>query len=125
MKPRRKLLVFGFVLMIINRVAGLVLPASTKFLVDDILVKKDLTYLVPLIAAVAGATILQGGTSFALTQLLSKEAQRLITEMRRKVQVHIGRLPIRYFNSNKTGNLVSRIMSDVEGASVTCSSELP
>lgn len=114
-KPRRKLLALGFVLMIVNRLAGLVLPASTKFLVDDILVKKDLTYLVPLIGAVAGATILQGATSFSLTQLLSKEAQRLITEMRRKVQVHVGRLPIRYFNSNKTGNLVSRIMSDVEG----------
>ncbi len=114
-KPRRKLLAFGFVLMMVNRIAGLVLPASTKFLVDDILVKKDLTYLLPLIGAVAGATLLQGATSFSLTQLLSKDAQRLITEMRRKVQVHIGRLPIHYYNANKTGNLVSRIMSDVEG----------
>jgi subfamily B ATP-binding cassette protein MsbA len=114
-KPRRGLLFLGFLLMILNRLAGLVLPASTKFLVDDILVKKDLTYLMPLIGAVAGATLLQGATSFSLTQLLSKEAQRLITEMRRKVQVHVGRLPIRYYNANKTGNLVSRIMSDVEG----------
>ncbi len=114
-KPRRWLLALGFVLMIINRLAGLVLPASTKFLVDDILVKKDLTYLLPLIGAVAGATIVQGATSFSLTQLLSKEAQRLITEMRRRVQMHVGRLPISYYNANKTGNLVSRIMSDVEG----------
>jgi subfamily B ATP-binding cassette protein MsbA len=114
-KPRRGLLFLGLALMVVNRLAGLVLPASTKFLVDEILVKKDLTYLMPLIGAVAGATLLQGATSFSLTQLLSKEAQRLITEMRRKVQVHVGRLPISYYNANKTGNLVSRIMSDVEG----------
>lgn len=114
-KPRRALLGLGFLLMVVNRLAGLVLPASSKFLVDDILVKKNLTYLPLLIGAVAGATLLQGATSFALTQLLSKEAQRLITEMRRRVQEHVGRLPIRYYNANKTGVLVSRIMSDVEG----------
>jgi len=101
--------------MVINRVSGLVLPASTKFLIDDILINGDLGMLTPLIAAVAGATLIQGATSFSLTQLLSKEAQRLITEMRRKVQDHVGRLPIAYFNANKTGSLVSRIMSDVEG----------
>lgn len=115
MRPRRGLLALGFLLMVINRVSGLVLPASTKFLIDDILIKGDLGMLTPLIAAVAGATLIQGATSFSLTQLLSKEAQRLITEMRRKVQDHVGRLPISYFNANKTGSLVSRIMSDVEG----------
>lgn len=114
-RPRRKLLALGFVLMIINRLSGLVLPASTKYLVDDILIAGNLGMLVPLISAVAGATILQGATSFSLTQLLSKEAQRLITEMRRRVQQHVGRLPIGYYNANKTGSLVSRIMSDVEG----------
>ena len=115
MRPRRGLLALGFLLMVINRVSGLVLPASTKFLIDDILINGDLGMLTPLIAAVAGATLIQGATSFSLTQLLSKEAQRLITEMRRKVQDHVGRLPIAYFNANKTGSLVSRIMSDVEG----------
>jgi len=114
-RPRRGLLALGFLLMIINRVAGLVLPASTKFLVDDILIAGNLQLLLPLIGTVAGATLVQGATSFSLTQLLSKEAQRLITEMRRRVQVHVGRLPISYFNVNKTGTLVSRIMSDVEG----------
>jgi ABC-type multidrug transport system fused ATPase/permease subunit len=114
-KPRRGLLMLGFALMVINRLAGLVLPASTKFLIDDILIEGRLNLLLPLIGAVAGATILQGATSFSLTQLLSKEAQRLITEMRRKVQQHVGRLPISYYNANRTGSLVSRIMSDVEG----------
>lgn len=109
------MLALGLLLMVINRLAGLVLPASTKFLVDGILVTKDLTYLLPLVGAVASATLIQGATSFSLTQLLSKEAQRLITEMRRRVQHHVGRLPIRYYNANKTGILVSRIMSDVEG----------
>ncbi len=114
-RPRRGLLALGFVLMLINRLSGLVLPASTKFLVDDILIAGNLSLLVPLISAVAGATVIQGATSFSLTQLLSKEAQRLITEMRRRVQEHVGRLPIGYYNANKTGSLVSRIMSDVEG----------
>ncbi|MCU0227612.1 MAG: ABC transporter ATP-binding protein/permease [Bryobacterales bacterium] len=114
-RPRRGLLALGFVLMLLNRLSGLVLPASTKFLIDDILIAGDLAMLPALIGAVAGATMLQGVTSFSLTQLLSKEAQRLITEMRRRVQEHVGRLPIGYYNANKTGSLVSRIMSDVEG----------
>src|SRR5205085_9011817 len=71
--------------------------------------------LKPLVGAVFAATILQGITSFSLTQLLSKEGQRLIAELRRKVQEHIGRLPVGYYDANKSGALVSRIMSDVEG----------
>lgn len=113
--PRRKLLAFGFVLMVINRVSGLVLPASTKFLIDDVIGKRQPELLTPLIGAVVAATAVQAATSFSLTQLLSKAAQRLIAELRQKVQAHIGRLPINYYDSNKTGNLVSRIMSDVEG----------
>src|SRR5690348_3752913 len=105
----------GMVLMAVNRVAGLVLPASTKYLVDNIITKKQYGLLRPLILAVVGATIIQGITSFALTQLLSKSAQRLIAELRRKVQMHVGRLPVSYYDSNKSGMLVSRIMSDVEG----------
>jgi subfamily B ATP-binding cassette protein MsbA len=113
--PRRGLLLGGFGLMLINRVAGLVLPASTKFLIDDVIGKNQRGLLLPLLLAVVGATLVQGGTSFALTQLLSKAAQRLIAELRRKVQAHVGRLSLRFYDANKTGTLVSRIMTDVEG----------
>ncbi len=113
--PRRGLLALGLILMAINRVSGLVLPASTKFLVDDIIVKRHTQLLLPLLGAVLAATLIQGATSFGLTQLLSKEAQRLITELRQKVQVHVGHLPVAYYDSNKTGTLVARIMNDVEG----------
>ncbi len=114
-RPRRGLLAFGMVLMAINRVSGLVLPASTKYLVDDIIGRRHYYLLRPLILTVVGATLIQGVTSFGLTQLLSKAAQRLIAELRRKVQEHVGRLPVSYYDSNKSGMLVSRIMSDVEG----------
>ncbi|HEY2461496.1 MAG TPA: ABC transporter ATP-binding protein [Candidatus Acidoferrum sp.] len=115
MKPRRGLLALGFVLIAISRVSGLVLPASTKYFVDNVIGKQQLHLLTPIVFAVLGATILQGLTSFTLTQLLSKSAQKMITELRRKVQAHIGRLPISFYDANKTGVLVSRIMSDVEG----------
>ena len=114
-RPRRALLALGFVLMVINRVSGLVLPYSQKFLIDTVIVKRHIEGLKPLVLTVLAATIIQGITAFSLTQLLSKEAQRLITELRQKVQAHIGRLPITFHDSTKTGVLVSRIMSDVEG----------
>src|SRR5437762_1973332 len=114
-RPRRGLLAIGFVLMAINRVSGLVLPASTKFLIDDIVGKRRIDMLLPLVAVVIAATLIQGVTSFTLTQLLSKAAQRLIAELRARIQAHIGRLPVTYFDANKSGTLVSRIMSDVEG----------
>jgi ABC-type multidrug transport system fused ATPase/permease subunit len=114
-RPRRGLLALGMVLMVINRAAGLVLPISTKFLVDDVIGMHRMEWLTPLALGVFGATVIQGGTSFTLTQLLSKEAQRLITELRRRVQEHVGRLPVSYYDSNKAGVLVSRIMNDVEG----------
>src|SRR5688572_17141729 len=114
-RPRRGLLALGFLLMVINRMSGMVLPISTKFLVDNVLTPRNATQLTPLVLGVLAATILQGATSFTLTQLLSKEAQRLIAELRRKVQGHIGRLPVAYYDANKSGALVSRIMSDVEG----------
>jgi len=113
--PRRYLLALGFLLMVINRVAGLVLPASTKFLVDDIIGKHRANRLMPLVGVVLLATIVQGATSFALTQTLSKAAQRLIAELRNRVQEHVGRLPLQYFDGAKVGALVSRIMTDVEG----------
>jgi ABC-type multidrug transport system fused ATPase/permease subunit len=101
--------------MVINRVSGLVLPYSTKFLIDTVIVKHQIYRLRPLVLWVLLATAIQGATSFSLTQLLSKEAQRLIAELRQKVQAHIGRLAISFHDSNKSGVLVSRIMSDVEG----------
>src|SRR6266850_1096049 len=114
-KPRRGLLAIGFVLMAVNRVAGLVLPASTKYFVDNVIGKREVQLLTPIVLAVLAATLLQGLTSFTLTQLLSKSAQKMITELRRQVQAHIGRLSVSFYDANKTGVLVSRIMSDVEG----------
>jgi ABC-type multidrug transport system fused ATPase/permease subunit len=115
LRPRRGLLAVGFVLMAVNRVCGLVLPASTKYLIDDVIGKRHVQLLLPLVGAVLIATMIQGLTSFSLTQSLSKEAQKLIAELRRKVQEHVGRLPVAYYDANKAGALVSRIMSDVEG----------
>ncbi len=114
-RPRRALLALGFVLMAINRVAALVLPYSTRFLIDNVIIKRHAHLLKPLVLGVLLATVIQGITSFSLTQLLSKAAQRLIAELRQKVQAHIGRLPVSFHDSTKSGVLVSRIMSDVEG----------
>jgi subfamily B ATP-binding cassette protein MsbA len=115
MRPRRWLLALGFVLMVINRLAQFVLPYSSKFLIDDVVGKGHTALLKPLVLSVLLATLIQGVTSFSLTQLLSKAAQRLITDLRQQVQVHISRLPVAFYDANKTGALVSRIMSDVEG----------
>jgi ABC-type multidrug transport system fused ATPase/permease subunit len=115
MAPRKAILAGGFVLMVINRVSGLVLPYSTKYLLDNVVREKQIHLLLPLVLAVVGATAVQGLSSFALTQLLSKAAQRLIAELRQKVQAHVGRLTVTYFDSNKSGTIVARIMSDVEG----------
>jgi ABC-type bacteriocin/lantibiotic exporter with double-glycine peptidase domain len=114
-RPRRGMLALGFGLMVINRVSGLVLPYSTKYLIDSVIIKHNTQLLKPLVLGVLGATVVQGITSFSLTQLLSKAAQRLITELRQKVQAHIGWLPISFHDSTKSGVLVARIMSDVEG----------
>jgi ABC-type multidrug transport system fused ATPase/permease subunit len=113
--PRRGMLALGLLLVGINRVAGLVLPGSSKYLFDNVIGKHQMNFLLPIVLVVVGATLVQGVTSFTLTQLLSKSAQRMITDMRKQVQAHIGRLPISYYDANKTGVLVSRIMSDVEG----------
>jgi ABC-type multidrug transport system fused ATPase/permease subunit len=114
-RPRRALMTLGFGLMIINRVSGLILPYSTKYLIDDVVGKRHFQSLYPLVGIVLLATLVQGLTSFALTQTLSKAAQKLIAELRRRVQEHVGRLSVSYYDANKTGMLVSRIMSDVEG----------
>src|SRR6202050_676199 len=114
-RPRRALLAVGFVLMVVNRVASLVLPYSTRYLIDSVIIKRNIHLLKPLVLAVLLATVVQGITSFALTQLLSKAAQRLLAELRQKVQAHLGRLSFSFHDSTKSGVLVSRIMSDVEG----------
>jgi subfamily B ATP-binding cassette protein MsbA len=113
--PRRKLLSLGLVLIIINRLCGLVLPVSTKYLIDDVIRLRHISMLTPLTLIVLGATAVQGITTFTLTQLLSIEGQKLIAELRAKVQEHVGRLAVTFYDANKTGQLVSRIMSDVEG----------
>ena len=114
-KPRQMLLAGSFLLMIINRASGLILPASTKYLIDRVMGRHELSLLPKIVGVVVLATILQGITSFALTQILSKAGQRLITELRMKVQAHIGRLPVAFYDENRTGTLVARIMTDVEG----------
>ncbi|HEV2689428.1 MAG TPA: ABC transporter ATP-binding protein [Bryobacteraceae bacterium] len=114
-RPRRKILGLGFVLMAISRPCGLVLPASTKYLIDNVIGQRRIDMLLPLVLIVMAATLIQGITSYALTQLVSKEAQRLIAELRRKVQSHVAHLPVAYYDANKTGTMVSRIMNDVEG----------
>ncbi|MGC2695204.1 MAG: ABC transporter ATP-binding protein [Candidatus Angelobacter sp.] len=114
-RPRRSKLVFSFLLLLIGRLCGLMLPLSPKFLIDDVINKHRPDLLLPLVGAVLAATFIQGITSFSLTQLLSKEAQRLIAELRRRVQEHVGRLSLSYYDGNKTGTLVARIMTDVEG----------
>jgi subfamily B ATP-binding cassette protein MsbA len=115
MRPRRGLLALGFALMVINKVAGFVLPYSSKFLIDNVVGKHQTGLLRPLVFSVLLATVVQGITSFSLTQLLSKAAQRLIADLREQVQAHISRLPLAFYDANKAGALVSRIMSDVEG----------
>jgi ABC-type multidrug transport system fused ATPase/permease subunit len=113
--PRRGIFAMGFVLMVINRLCAIVLPLSTKPLIDKVINQRHAELLTPLVGAVLGATLIQGLTSFSLTQLLSKAGQRLIAELREKVQQHVGRLPVSYYDANKSGVLVARIMSDVEG----------
>jgi len=113
--PRRNQLFLGLSLIIISRLASLVLPGATKILIDDVIPSNDLDKLKWLIAVVVGAIVIQSVTSYALTQILSVEAQNLISKLRSKVQAHIIKLPIRFFDNTKTGELVSRIMTDVEG----------
>lgn len=113
--PRRNMLLLGLFLIIISRLSGLVLPAATQYLMDDVIAKGDMEMLKLVLLAVAGSITLQAVTSYSLTQLLSVEAQHLISVLRAKVGKQVLRLPIRFFDNNKSGALVSRIMNDVEG----------
>ena len=112
---RKGRLALGLALLLVNRISGLVLPGTTKWLLDDV-IGHGRRELLPLLLAVAGAaTLIQAVTSFSLAQLLGKAAQRSITELRREVQRHVSKLPISYFDQTKTGVLLSRVMSDAEG----------
>jgi subfamily B ATP-binding cassette protein MsbA len=111
----RRRLAIGAVLMIVNRAAGLVLPFSSKVLIDDVIGQARHSLLTPLALALAGATAVQAITSYALSQLLGVAAQRAIADMRKTVQAHVERLPIRFFDATKTGVLISRIMNDADG----------
>ena len=115
MAQHKRSLAIGFSLMLVNRLMGLVLPASSKFLIDDVIGKQRADLLLPLALAALTATLLQAVTGFALSQVVSIAAQRAITDMRKSVQEHVLRLPVSYFDSTKTGVLISRIMSDAEG----------
>ncbi len=113
--PRRKLVGLGLFLVVLNRLSGLVLPYSTGFLVDTVLGEGQFDLLRPLLGALLVAVIVQSGTAYLLTLLLSVEAQHLIAQLRSQVQRHVLTLPVRFFDSVKTGELVERIMNDVEG----------
>ena len=113
--PRKGIVLVGLVLIVISRLASLVLPLKSKELLDDIIPNKDMDGLISLVLVVCGSILISALTSFALTRLLSVEAQLLISKLRAKVQKQILSLPISYFDNNKSGALVSRIMSDVEG----------
>ena len=108
-------LVVGLILMLVSRFAGLVLPSSAKYVIDDVIGKGQHDLLMPIALAAGAATIVQAVASFGLSQLLGVAAQRAITDMRRRVQAQIMRLPVRYFDSTQTGVLVARIMNDAEG----------
>ena len=113
--PRRKLIAVGLFLILLNRLSGLVLPASTKYLVDDVLGQGQFDLLFRLLGLLVVAVIVQSATAYLLTLLLSVEAQHLIAQLRSQVLRHVLTLPVRFFDSVKSGELVSRIMNDVEG----------
>ncbi|MGH7663310.1 MAG: ABC transporter ATP-binding protein [Gemmatimonadaceae bacterium] len=115
MWQHRRSLSVGLGVMIVNRAAGLVLPGSSKYLIDEVIGQGRVGLLLPLAAAVGAATLIQAATSFALSQVISVAAQRAITDMRRRVQRRVTRFPVRFFDGTQSGVLISRIMTDAEG----------
>ena len=115
MAPRKGLLIGSLLLILLSRGASFVLPGSMKYVVDEVIINKNTEILGWIALAILGATVIQAASAFSLTQLLSKSGQKLIADMRRQVQEHVGRLPVSYYDQHQTGVLVSRIMSDVEG----------
>ena len=114
-KPLRWLLAAGFLLMIVNRLCSFAVPICSRYLINDVMYKRQLDKLPLIVGAVVGATLIQGITTYVLSQQLSITGQRLIAELRIKVQQHIGRLPVSFYDENRSGTLVARIMTDVEG----------
>ena len=114
-QAHRYRLALGLLLLLVSRVAGLVLPWMSGYVVDDVIAQARGDLLVPLALAGAAATLVQASTGFALSQVLGVAAQRAITEMRKRVQRHVTRLPVGYFDATKTGLLISRVMTDAEG----------
>jgi subfamily B ATP-binding cassette protein MsbA len=112
---RRGRLSLGLGLMLINRASGLVLPGTSKYLIDDVIGQGRVELLQTLAIAAGVATLIQAITSLALSQVLGVAAQRAITDMRRRVEAHVARLPVRYFDSTQSGALVSRVMNDADG----------
>ena len=115
MKQYQGTLSIGLALMMVNRLAGLVLPGSVKWIIDEVLTKGRLELLMPIAVAAGVATLLQASSSFALSQVISVAAQRAITELRRRVQAHILRLPVTFFDATQSGVLITRVMTDAEG----------
>ena len=113
--PRRNLVALGLFLILVNRMSGLVLPGATKYLVDDVIANADIDLLYKLLLLVGGAVSIQAASSYALAMILSVEAQHLIAQLRSQVQKHVLQLPVRLFDDKKSGELVSRIMDDVQG----------
>jgi len=113
--PRWPMLLLGFVILMIRSISGLALPQATKILLDDVIGKRHMNLLLPLVGGVVLASLIQVAASFTLTQLLSKEGQRVIAQLRREVHAHVSRLPVSFYDSTKSGTLVARIMTDVEG----------
>jgi len=112
---QRRRLAAAFGLMLVGRLAGLVLPASSKYLIDEVVGKGNVALLLPLALAAGAATLAQAATSFLIAQVLGIEAQRQIAEMRKRIHAHVLRLPTRYFDSSKSGELIARVMNDAEG----------
>src|ERR1700733_9667988 len=113
-RPRFWLLTASFFLMAINRASGLVLPALSRPLIDKVMAARQIGLLTNIAGIAIAAIFIEGGTSYLLTQLLLKSEQRLVTDLRKQVQQHIGRLSVSFHDANQTGTLVARIMTDVE-----------
>ena len=113
--PRRKIILVGFILIVVSRLASLILPWSTKYMLDDVIGKGDLSKLNMILIGISASILISSVTSFLLTKLLSVEAQHLISVLRANVQKHLLRLPTRFFDNQQSGKLVSRVMTDVEG----------
>ncbi len=114
-RPQAKLWVVGLALLLCARIAGLVLPAAPKYLIDSILPSGNLDGLNIIVGAVILAAIIQGTCNFALTQTISKAGQRMIAELRKKMHNHVSRLSVSYFDNHKIGEITSRVINDVEG----------